>query len=285
MPGLLLAAGLFEPIKNPNTFVLAILLSTAVFVAVMAALHQLAPVAKKWLSIVCTFLAGLYFLLEFFWPITTEDPETGSKVNFITPTVGSVTTFVTIMFAWMIGLGLISLALVHGRRLLKRHPNWHHSLAFFLALIAMLFFGGWTQAGTAVLQESGADHVASLVYTSLLQGLLYNLDAAMFSLLAFYIASAAYRAFRVRTVESGLLMLSAFIVMLGFVNFGVWITSAIPIDSPWAFFRVESLSAWTLQWMNMPAYRAVVLGVEVGALAMAMRLWLSLERGAFFSQE
>jgi len=25
--------------------------------------------------------------------------------------------------------------------------------------------------------------------------------------------------------------------------------------------------------------------VEVGALAMAMRIWLSLERGAFFSQE
>jgi len=107
----------------------------------------------------------------------------------------------------------------------------------------------------------------------------------MFALLAFYIASAAYRAFRVRTVEAGLLMAAALIVMLGMVNFGVGLTSWIPLDSPWRFFRIEQLSQWTLSWINMPAYRAVIIGVAVGMLAMALRLWLSLERGTFFSQE
>ncbi|HEY3342571.1 MAG TPA: hypothetical protein VGK81_11155, partial [Anaerolineae bacterium] len=115
--------------------------------------------------------------------------------------------------------------------------------------------------------------------------LLVNFDAAMFSLLAFYIASAAYRAFRVRTVEAALLMVSALIVMLGMVNFGVFLTHSIPLDSPYAFFRVERLSLWILNWINMPAQRAVTIGVAVGALAMAMRIWLSLERGTFFSQE
>ncbi len=41
------------------------------------------------------------------------------------------------------------------------------------------------------------------------------LSATMFSLLAFFIASAAYRAFIIRSFESNLLMITAVIVMLG----------------------------------------------------------------------
>ena len=39
-----------------------------------------------------------------------------------------------------------------------------------------------------------------------------------------------------------------------------------------------------LRWWNSPAQRAITLGVAVGALAMSLRIWLSLERGTFFSE-
>lgn len=263
--------------KSTPSFILALVVSTALFIGVMAVLHQLSPQAKKWMTIICTFIAGLYFIFEYFWPVHAM--KDGGVGNFVTPTVEPVSDFVNYIFIWTIGLGIISLVLVHGRRLLRLQPGWHNSLALFIAMISIAVYGLISNLGTT------GSKAMQVTYDSLFNGLLVNLDAAMFALLAFYIASAAYRAFRVRTVEAGLLMFAALLVMLGLVNFGVMLTSGIPTDSPLAFFRIERLSSWLMLWINMPVQRAVTIGVAIGSLAMAMRIWLSLERGAFFSQE
>jgi len=68
-------------------------------------------------------------------------------------------------------------------------------------------------------EEFKAATAAMNVNTSLFQipfrGFLTSLNATMFSLIAFYIVSAAYRAFRVRSVEAGVMMITAAIIMLG----------------------------------------------------------------------
>jgi hypothetical protein len=48
---------------------------------------------------------------------------------------------------------------------------------------------------------------------------------------------------------------------------------------------LEKLGEWVLRWLNTPAQRGILFGVAVGALAMSLRVWLSLERGTFFSEQ
>lgn len=105
------------------------------------------------------------------------------------------------------------------------------------------------------------------VYNLIYQGLWTALAAAMFSLLGFYIAAAAYRAFRVRSMESALMMTAAIVVMLGQIPFGVWLYEGLP-----------ALRSWLLSVPSSAAFRAIRLGAGVAGLLMALRMWLSLDR-------
>lgn len=94
------------------------------------------------------------------------------------------------------------------------------------------------------------------------------LGAAMFSLLAFYVATAAYRTFRIRSMEAGLMMLASVVVMLGQIPHGVmYISSDLP-----------QLRLWLMENINAPAFRAIYFGSAIATLAMAIRMWLSLEK-------
>ena len=403
----------FQPAPTRPLLVLAILLALVFCVALLYTLHRLlGPRGRRWLIALVTFFTGLFYGLEYFLPVSGDPPK-----NFLTDWIPRVADMVAVIAAFTVGLGIFSLCQVHGRNIARRRVGWLNSVAFYLAMAAMLVFGIWDHYATAaaaqaqaaeeqapaapqepaapgalyvdgalvpaasvtiadgqpivplrpVVERAGGtvhwkpeareaqarfhDHrlaviigsdladvdgearrmplpasladgrtlipAASLagalgmllepkggaiyisgpppppppppwpeaVYSILFSGLFAPLQAATFSLLAFYIASAAYRAFRVRTAEAGLMMAAAFLVMLGQVPFGAWLTSAIPASSPWAFFRLEVLGDWIMKWLNMPAQRGILFGIAVGALAMSLRVWLSLERGTFFSEK
>ena len=62
-------------------------------------------------------------------------------------------------------------------------------------------------------------------------------------------------------------------------------TGWIPAHGPYAGLRMENISQWVLTAINAPVLRAIGFGLGLGQLAMAMRIWLSLERGTFFGGE
>jgi len=245
-------------------------------------LHRmLGPRGRRWLIAAVTFAGGLFYALEYFYPVK-GDP----RQNFLTPWVEPVSNMLTVVGAFTVGLGIYSLTQVHGRNLIRRRPGWHNSVAFFAAMLAMLVFGMWEHYLHLPEPVPMVVPWPKAIYEVLFNGIFMPLQAATFSLLAFYIASAAYRAFRIQTMEAGLMMAAAFIVMLGQVPIGNWLTSGLPqAGSPLAFFRLEALGEWVMQWLNTPAQRGIMFGIAVGGLAMSLRIWLSLERGTFFSEQ
>ena len=71
--------------------------------------------------------------------------------------------------------------------------------------------------------------------------------------------------------------------MLGQVPLGQMLTDWIPAEGHvLSGLRVEVMKSWLLSQMSAAALRGVALGIGVGATAMALRVWLSLERGALF---
>ena len=128
----------------------------------------------------------------------------------------------------------------------------------------------WRNLRNLEYEHSNAKHV----YRLLFEGLFVSLGSAMFSLLGFYIAAAAYRAFRIRSAESSLMMIAAVLVMLGQIPFGVWIWSGLP-----------DVRLWLLEIPNSAAFRAITFGAGVAGLVMAFRMWFSIESDTFDGEE
>lgn len=128
------------------------------------------------------------------------------------------------------------------------------------------------------LTLSGKGRTTEQVYGLLFNGVFLALGSAMFSLLGFYIASAAYRAFRLRSVESGLMMSAALLVILGQIPF--MLLGDNPLGE-WFHEFMPRVRLWLLTVPNSAAFRAIEIGVAVGGLVQAFRMWLSIESESF----
>jgi hypothetical protein len=92
--------------------------------------------------------------------------------------------------------------------------------------------------------------------------------ATMYSILVFYISSAAYRAFRIKTFEASVLLVSAVIMMLGRAPIGEAISGTIP-----------KMADWILNYPNAAGMRGITIAATLGGVATALRIVLGIERG------
>jgi len=128
---------------------------------------------------------------------------------------------------------------------------------------------GLTQA-----KKEAESTLLSFAERLIVHGLFFPLGLSMFSLLAFYIAYAAYRSFRVRSLEAAIMMLAALVVMLGQVPQGVlYLSSDLPM-----------LRLWLMEYLSTPAFRAIYFSSAIAGLSLAVRMWLSLDKNPFSSK-
>jgi hypothetical protein len=202
--------------------------------------------------------------------------------HYLKDATNVVGDFSNILTGFLLGLGIYSIISVHGKKILKQQKDWQFSAILFLSIIVMAVFGygSWideTARTSAVtdLHPSFWNQGKDLFF----DGMLQNMDAAMFSMIAFYILSAAYRAFRVRSVESTIMLSTALIVMLSIMGVVVRVWDNVAGGFLGGNLRLTEIGKFITSNLQVPGIQGVAFGVGIATVAMAMRIWLSLDRG------
>jgi uncharacterized membrane protein YoaK (UPF0700 family) len=174
-----------------------------------------------------------------------------------------------ILAAFSLVLGLGSIVQHHMLKIQRRSKFWQYSwitLIAFLVTAVIGLFGGIDPNRPGLLPT----HLGSFSFhiQTIYSNMMVPLAATMFSLLAFFMASAAYRAFRARNFEATLLLAAAFILMLGAVPLGRMIHPQLP-----------SFAEWILAVPNVASKRGILFGIELGIFATSLKIILGIERG------
>jgi len=99
------------------------------------------------------------------------------------------------------------------------------------------------------------------------ENMLAPLQATVFSLLAFFVASASFRGFRARSVPAAILLGTALVVLVGRVPLAESISELFP-----------KVTFWIQNYPSMAARRAILIGIGLGSMTTALRVILGIER-------
>jgi hypothetical protein len=109
------------------------------------------------------------------------------------------------------------------------------------------------------------------------QHMIVPLTSMMFAMLAFYVATAAFRAFRAKNTEATLLLVTAGVVLLGQTYAGVWLFEGwLPESMQW--LRFDHLTEWVMNIPNTGGTRAITIGIALGVVATSLRILLGVDR-------
>jgi len=201
------------------------------------------------IPIILTAVAALLQVIPYYFNIPAIDTASQTARDGVL-LIGRVAVFV----------GVISLSQVHGRRISRRTERWEYSVALMVAMFIMVL--------TGLPFESIGLGLNNSIYDFFFINVLTPLGGTMYSILAFFITSAAYRAFRARNIEAALILISGTIVVMS--NAPLF-TSTFPAFIAW--------KNWIFDVPNASTMRAVTMGAALGAIALAVRTLMGIERG------
>lgn len=188
--------------------------------------------------------------------------------------------------AFILGGG--NLLKLHLKNVSDRVRGWGYSVILLVSFLATLLIGlgkiGVPPAAQfPTFAWSGAYRETGTPFWFFFQYAFQPLTSTMFAMLAFYIASAAFRAFRAKNLEASLLLGTAFIILLGRTAAGVALTSWIDPAS-WDGFRyftglrMENLTVYIMAVFNTAGNRAIMIGIALGIVATSLKVLLGMDR-------
>jgi hypothetical protein len=199
---------------------------------------------RKEIPLLITLLAGLVYVVANFFAIPA--------FKTLTPVLDK---WFQIATAFAVMVGVVNLSFIHVRNISARKSGWAYSALLLVALYSSMIYG--------VFKTAADPFFSTIIFGSMIT----PLSSTMFSLLVFYISSAAYRAFRIRSFEATLLLVTAIIIMLGRAPIGDIISPLLP---KW--------TSWLMSIPNTAGMRGIQIGATLGGIATALRVLVGIER-------
>jgi hypothetical protein len=223
---------------------------------------------KKQIPIAVAFIAGFLMFLQIFIPTRVSADA-----------FEDFTQWTRIIASFTLLLGIYSLLNHHFHKMKRKVEGWGFSVIVYVGFFAMTIAGfayGMDNPSPVTETINGVETPVQtyMPFMWMFSYMFVPMQATMFSVLAFYIASAAYRAFRARTREATVLLITAIIVMLGRVPLGAKMIPAKIQDVeflPW-------LTEWILNNPSMAAQRGIMMGIGLGVIATSLRIIFGIER-------
>ena len=230
---------------------------------------------KRNIPLIITAVGGFVLIIAYFIPATQNWGE-----------VAAIWFDILAAIAYVLGGG--NLLKIHLRKISDRTAGWGYSVITIVAFLLTLFvglgkIGVHPNPQYPAYAFSGEYREIGSPFWWLYEYAFKPLTATMFAMLAFYIASAAFRAFRAKNIEAILLLGTAFIILLGRTFAGVYLTSWLP-DSL-SGLRIENLTIYIMSVFNTAGNRAIMIGIALGIASTSLKVLLGVDRSYLGSSE
>jgi uncharacterized membrane protein len=211
---------------------------------------------KKKFPLLLVLIFGILGIIPYFLP----HPVVQNTDDFLR------NDFLRIISAFALTLGLVSLLKVHYDKIKRRRENYQYSYVLIISFVISSIIGllGGVEGELFLPTRIGT---FQFDLQTLYLYILVPLGSTMFALLAFFMASASYRAFRARSLEATLLLSAAFIVMIGILPLGDRISHHLP-----------AFAQWIMDIPNVASKRGIAFGIALGAVATSLKIILGIER-------
>jgi len=201
------------------------------------------------IPIALTIIATLLQVIPYYFDIPILKDAAGTASNGVLLIVACA-TFV----------GVISILQVHGKRMQRQSEGWPFSGLVILFVVIMVLTG----LPLPEFSLGSSNTIFNWIFTNIQT----PLGGTMYSILAFFITSAAVRAFKARNIEAAIVLVSGTLMVMG--NAPIF-TNTVPI--------LLDISLWIRNIPNMATMRGVMIGAALGAIALAVRTLMGIERG------
>lgn len=216
---------------------------------------------KREIPLAITFIVGTVLIVSVFLP-----PMETLGENF--------TLFFDIIAVFAFFLGGGNLLRVHFTKLSRKKDDWQFSIVTIVGFFVMLAIGLFKIGNDGGISSSLTTQ--GTYFDLIYQSVFVPLGSTMYALLAFFVASASYRAFRAKNREATILLVAAFIILLGRTPLGMMLTAWVPESMSIA--QIPNLAIWIMNSPNLAGQRAIIIGIGLGVVSMSLRLILGIER-------